>query len=136
LCWDKRTNEFADKMLGSPFELAWTKKRNLFKMVRIMHGGAINADGPGLPRMHSTQKPIALMQWCLGFVSGDVVDPFMGSGTTGIACARMGRKFIGIEIDERYFDIACRRIEDAQRQADLFVKPADLPRAQQAELLP
>lgn len=52
-----------------------------------------------------------------------VLDPFMGSGTTGVACARLGRRFIGVEIDERYFDIACRRIEEAQRQSDLFVKP-------------
>ncbi|NBV20341.1 DNA methyltransferase, partial [Janthinobacterium sp.] len=49
---------------------------------------------------------------------------FMGSGTTGVACARMGRAFIGIEIEPKYFDIACRRIEQAQRQADLFVKPS------------
>ena len=55
---------------------------------------------------------------------GDLVcDPFMGSGTTGVACAKQGRRFIGIEIDERYFEIACRRIEDAQRQADMFIAP-------------
>ena len=65
-------------------------------------------------------------------MDGTVLDPFMGSGTTGVACARLGRKFIGIEIEERYFDIACRRIEDAYRQADLFVNaptpedPADV----------
>jgi site-specific DNA-methyltransferase (adenine-specific) len=54
--------------------------------------------------------------------AGDrVLDPFMGSGTTGIACAQMGRKFIGIEIDEAYFNMACRRIEDAYRQGDLFI---------------
>ena len=50
-----------------------------------------------------------------------ILDPFMGSGTTGVACARLGRRFIGIEIEERYFDIACRRIEAAQAQKDLFV---------------
>lgn len=63
------------------------------------------------------------MQWCLGFVPNarTVLDPFMGSGTTGVACARLGRRFIGIEIEPRYFDIACRRIEAAYKQADLFV---------------
>ena len=63
------------------------------------------------------------MEWCLGFVPNarTILDPFMGSGTTGVACARLGRRFIGIEIEERYFDIACRRIEAAQRQKDLFV---------------
>ena len=49
-----------------------------------------------------------------------VLDPFMGSGTTGIACVKMGRKFIGIEIEPKYFDIACKRIEDAYRQGDMF----------------
>lgn len=57
--------------------------------------------------------------------AGDIVlDCFMGSGTTGIAAANLGRKFIGIEIEEKYFDIACRRIEDAQRQGDLFMEAA------------
>jgi len=51
-----------------------------------------------------------------------VLDPFMGSGTTGVACAKLGRKFIGIEIEERYFDIACRRIEQAYKQPDFFIE--------------
>lgn len=54
------------------------------------------------------------------FSSGDILDPFMGSGTTGVACMNLGRSFIGIEIEPRYFDIACRRIDDAQRQARMF----------------
>lgn len=63
----------------------------------------------------------------------------MGSGTTGVACARLGRKFIGIEIEPKYFDIACKRIEQAQRQADLFVKPVEEDRAypaRQLDMLP
>lgn len=60
-----------------------------------------------------------------------MLDPFMGSGTTGVACAKLGRKFIGIEIEPKYFDIACRRIEQAQRQADLFVKPEPVAKAVQ-----
>lgn len=52
-----------------------------------------------------------------------VCDPFMGSGTTGVACAKLGRKFIGVEIEERYFDIACKRIEDGYKQGDFFVEP-------------
>jgi site-specific DNA-methyltransferase (adenine-specific) len=51
-----------------------------------------------------------------------VLDPFSGSGTTGIAAVQSGRDFIGIEIDPEYFDIACRRIEEAQRQGDLFIE--------------
>jgi site-specific DNA-methyltransferase (adenine-specific) len=71
---------------------------------------------------HPTQKPLALMKWCIERLpQGDtVLDPFMGSGTTGVACAKLGRKFIGIEIEPKYFDIACRRIEAAYKQPDLF----------------
>lgn len=76
---------------------------------------------------HETQKPVALMAHYVGnsTQSGQVVlDPFMGSGTTGVAAVQMGRKFIGIEREERYFDIACKRIEQAQRQGDLFIEGA------------
>jgi site-specific DNA-methyltransferase (adenine-specific) len=79
---------------------------------------------------HPTEKPVELMQeWVRNSTGrGDtVLDPFMGSGTTGVACAKLGRKFIGIEIEPKYFDIACRRIEAAYKQPDLFIekpKPA------------
>lgn len=72
---------------------------------------------------HPTPKPVWLMErQILASVkpNGAVLDPFMGSGTTGVACANLGRKFIGIEIERKYFDIACRRIEDAQRQSRMF----------------
>ena len=60
-------------------------------------------------------------KWTASFLAaGTVLDPFMGSGTTGVACMNLGRKFIGIEIEPRYFDIACERIENAQRQARMF----------------
>jgi site-specific DNA-methyltransferase (adenine-specific) len=75
------------------------------------------------PRQHPTQKPVALMRELVQLVSdpGDLVlDPFMGSGTTGVACVQLGRRFIGIEIDERHFNTACRRISEACRQGDLF----------------
>ena len=74
-------------------------------------------------REHPTQKPVGVMKWCLDQLPDEVeivLDPFMGSGTTGVACAHLGRKFIGIEIEPKYFDIACRRIEEAQRQGQLF----------------
>jgi site-specific DNA-methyltransferase (adenine-specific)/modification methylase len=73
-------------------------------------------------RVHVTQKPVRLMQWCIQRVGDATVicDPYMGSGSTGVAALRLGRKFIGIEIDREYFDIACRRIEDAQRQGRLI----------------
>ena len=75
---------------------------------------------------HPCPKPVAWMEWLVTRASlpfHSVLDPFMGSGTTGVACAKLGRKFIGIEIEPSYFDIACKRIEDAYRQADFFVAP-------------
>ena len=70
---------------------------------------------------HPTEKHVGLMSDLVHRTQGTVLDPFMGIGTTGVACAKFGRKFIGIEIDPDYFDIACRRIEEAQRQPDFFV---------------
>jgi DNA modification methylase len=69
---------------------------------------------------HPTEKPVYLMEQFIGWTHGTVLDPFMGSGTTGVACANLGRSFIGCEIDPAYFSIACRRIEDAQRQQRMF----------------
>ena len=73
--------------------------------------------------LHPTQKPVSLMEVIVKWTSGIVIDPFMGSGTTGVACAKMGRKFIGVELDEDYFNIACKRIEEAYMQPDLFIEP-------------
>ena len=70
---------------------------------------------------HPTEKPVPLIQELVRLTDGVVIDPFMGSGTTGVACAKMGRKFIGIELDEGYFDIACKRIKAAYDSPDLFV---------------
>jgi site-specific DNA-methyltransferase (adenine-specific)/modification methylase len=83
---------------------------------------------------HPTQKPLALMKWCIEQAGNPetILDPFMGSGTTGVAAVQMGRKFIGIEREPKYFDIACKRIEDAQRTFDMFgfngTTAADLPK--------
>jgi site-specific DNA-methyltransferase (adenine-specific)/modification methylase len=123
LCWDKRTIDGAcDAMLGSPMELAWSSKSTGYdKIVRVLHGGVVNADGGA--RVHPTQKPIRVMTEAILWGAKDaqtILDPFMGSGTTGVACAKLGRKFIGIEIEPKYFDIACRRIDEAYRQPRLF----------------
>ena len=72
---------------------------------------------------HPTQKPVKLMQYLAKTYSaedGTILDPFMGSGTTGVACANLGRKFIGIEIELKYFEIACERIDNAYRQKRMF----------------
>jgi site-specific DNA-methyltransferase (adenine-specific) len=78
-------------------------------------------------QVHPTQKPVTLMMRQIAAsapANGTVCDPFMGSGTTGVAAVQMGRDFIGIEREPNYFDIACKRIEDAQRQGDFFVGEA------------
>ena len=120
ICWDKRVVEKADRMLGSAFELAWVNKKSGFdKMYRVMHGGVVNADGLSGDRVHPTQKPMVLMRRILLDYTNEgdtILDPFMGSGTTGVACVQTGRNFIGIEIDRTYFEIAKKRIEQAQLQ--------------------
>ncbi len=70
---------------------------------------------------HKNEKPVALMRRLIAWTGAkSIIDPFMGSGTTGVACMNLGRSFIGIEIEPKYFEIACRRIEDAQRQSRMF----------------
>lgn len=78
---------------------------------------------------HPTEKPVALMQTIVGWTAGTVLDCYMGSGTTLVACQKLGRHGIGIEIDPDYFEIACKRVEEAARQPDLFI--ADAPKPQQ-----
>lgn len=83
---------------------------------------------------HPTQKPVPVMAWAIGHApkAETILDPFMGSGTTGVAAVQMGRQFIGIEREPKYFDIACKRIEDAQRMGDMFgfngTSVSDLPK--------
>lgn len=77
---------------------------------------------------HPCQLPVGVAQWVLECLTAHtIIDPFMGSGTTGVACANLGRKFIGIEIEPKYFDIACRRIEAAYKQPRLFKDEAPKP---------
>ena len=86
----------------------------------IMHTESSEKNG------HPCPKPIKFMKKLIerASLAGDLIlDPFMGSGTTGVACAKLGRRFIGIEIEEKYFDIACKRIEAAYAQPDMFVDP-------------
>jgi len=116
LCWAKNnaTTTF------SSIELAWSN----------MDFNAKHWIGPvGVPlgekAGHPTQKPIALMEWCLGFLpkAQTILDPFMGSGTTLVACQRLGRNGTGIELDEEYWRIACERVQKAVDQPDLFIDP-------------
>ena len=110
LVWDK-----GQRINQSDGELAWTSFDGALR-IHTQNRVALMQDGAE----HPTQKPFGLMCWCVNMTTGAVLDPFMGSGTTGVACMNLGRRFIGIELERRYFDIAARRIEDAQRQERLF----------------
>jgi DNA modification methylase len=139
LVWIKRNDEALNTFL-SDGELAFIKGRKGVFAFREVIAGSKKAVEAGMdpygPSAHPTQKPLALMRWCLGYVKAQtILDPFMGSGTTGVAAVQMGRRFIGIEREPKYFDIACRRIEEAQRQADLFITPEPQPKPVQMGLL-
>ena len=113
----------------SDCELAWTNcKRTSVKKITVEYNGLLGKESS---REHATQKPVAVMAHCVAGYSKEgqtILDPFMGSGTTGVACVNLGRKFIGIEIEPKYFDIACRRIEEAYRQPRLFAEPRPKPK--------
>jgi site-specific DNA-methyltransferase (adenine-specific) len=114
LFWDKGQRG----LTMSDGELAWTSyafPMRAYTLNRV----ALQEDGG---TDHPTQKPLRLMTWCLGLVpdAATVCDPFMGSGTSGVACAQMGRQFYGIERERKYFDIACERISRAQAQGSLI----------------
>jgi len=86
---------------------------------------------------HPCPKPIGQTMWMVGRVSMEgetILDPFMGSGTTLVACQKLGRAGIGIEIDPEYFEIACKRVEEAARQPDLFVEPQPKPQQEGFDL--
>lgn len=114
------------------FELAWTNIDQCTQQISVSIG-ATNAERVG----HPTQKPLAVMLWALGFVPAakSILDPFMGSGTTGVAAVNLGRSFIGIEIEEKYFDIACRRITKELSQPRMFVEPVAAKPVEQSRLL-
>lgn len=119
LVWDKLNGatDFAD------CELAWTNLPKAVRRITYLWNGCMRANGEKRGD-HPTQKPEGVMRWAIAHLldpAETILDPFMGSGTTGVAAVKMGKSFTGIEREERYFDAACRRIEDAQRQSDMFI---------------
>jgi len=116
LVWDKLNgnNDFAD------CELAWTNWSKAVRRLQWRWNGMIRQGNE--ERYHPTQKPLGVMKWVIDLCpkANSILDPFMGSGTTGVAAIQMGRKFIGIEREESYFNTACERIEQATKQSSLF----------------
>jgi site-specific DNA-methyltransferase (adenine-specific)/modification methylase len=116
LVWDKlNSGDFAD------CELAWTNWPKAVRRIQYLWNGMIRQSKE--ERFHPTQKPLEVMKWVIGLCpkADTILDPYMGSGTTGVAALQLGRKFIGIERDERYFEIACKRIERGGEQEDMFI---------------
>jgi site-specific DNA-methyltransferase (adenine-specific)/modification methylase len=124
LVWDKLNgaNDFAD------CELAWTNLPKAVRRIRYLWSGMLRANGEERGD-HPTQKPIGVMRWALQQLPPvkTVLDPFMGPGTTGVACVGEGLAFIGIERETKYFDAACRRIAEAYKQPRLFAEPPPKP---------
>lgn len=128
LVWNKMIRNWT----SSECELAWTNIPQPVRAFDYSHG-QLASEGK---HYHPTQKPVPLMKWCIEqvHIPVDVItDPFMGSGSTGVACAQLRRTFIGIERDCYYFEGACERIENAYRQGVLFSESKESP--QQATLL-
>ena len=119
LIWDKENGatDFADA------ELAWTNLDKAVRLKRYMWHGMLRANKE--PRGdHPTQKPVGIMEWVISHLpieTQTIIDPYMGSGTTGVACAKIGKSFVGIEREQKYFDVACKRIELAYAQPDMFI---------------
>jgi len=123
LYWDK-----GQKGLSmSDGELAWTSEQKALRSIVVNRSSLVGSE-------HPTQKPIQVMTWSIDQLSNPktILDPFMGSGTTGVAAIQMGRKFIGIEREPKYFDIACKRIEQARKQVDMFIEQ---PKQEQVSFL-
>jgi len=122
LIWDKRCGVVPQRTQAD-CELAWISNYGAARMLRFLWDGVCQDEKLG-PRQHPTEKPLGVMRWCIEQArvppGGMILDPYMGSGSTGVAAVQMRHPFIGIEIEPRYFDIACRRVEQAQRQGDMF----------------
>jgi site-specific DNA-methyltransferase (adenine-specific) len=122
----------------SDVEFAWQNTRAADRIFSLLWKGLCQGEklNGGL-RGHPTQKPIGLMEWCIEHLPANVetiLDPFMGSGSTGVAAVNLGRKFIGIEIEPKYFEIACKRIQDAIDAPDMFIEPPKPTKQEEFEL--
>lgn len=129
LAWNK-LDDMAPWDSFSDVEFAWHSKPGASRIFNLKWKGIVcDKRLESGERFHPTQKPIGLMLWCIEQTGCPslICDPYLGSGTTGIAASMLGIPFIGIEIERRWFDIACRRIEEAQRQGRLFEPPRAKP---------
>ena len=132
LLWDKKPQGGYENWNAGDGDMAWTSREGAPRIFRMVWMGLVRGEvekangGQNAKSAHPNQKPIALMAWSMDqakiATGATVLDPYMGSGTTGIACIRTGRKFIGIEKDASYFEIARARLENELRQGLLPLK--------------
>jgi len=126
LCWDKAIRNGVN-IRQADMELAWTNFIRRSRTFRHLWVGAYRDSESGIRNVHPCQKPVALMLWCLSLLpqAKVIIDPYMGSGSTGVACAKLGRSFIGIERDSHYFAIAEQRIRQAAEQTNFDFAPTN-----------
>jgi site-specific DNA-methyltransferase (adenine-specific)/modification methylase len=127
LVWGKPEQGKNDFTL-SQAELAWTSMDAVIKVCNCLRSDS--------GREHPTQKPVALMEWCIEHIvpeHGVILDPYAGSGTTGVAAVKTGRPFVGIEVSEKYYDIACRRIDEELKRPNWVIEEQKSARQQRAE---
>lgn len=141
LTWCKRPTaglDFSnDDRSYATTELAWRDFGKAKFITHVWDGGMRAGSADNRTFCHPSQKPIEVMEWCIRQLpkeSSVVLDPFMGSGTTGVAAIKAGRSFVGIEIDEAYFETACKRINGALKQPDLFISSAHQAKQEAFEL--
>lgn len=132
LVWDKLNGDtdFAD------CELAWTNLPKAVRRIRFLWNGCMRRERD-IAREHPTQKPVGVMKWCIEHLpvpNRTIIDPMMGSGTTGVAAVSLGRSFAGIEREPKYFEIACRRISEALKAPDMFIEPPKPAKQEAMEL--
>jgi len=128
LIWDKRQMGLGYTIRYSHESIAVLQKGTAIRPVKAIDSVI---DYSSIERIHPHQKPVGLIRDLVDWVgSAAILDPFMGSGTTLVACQQLGRKGTGIELSEKYFDIACKRVEQAAAQPRLFVEPVQQPEQQ------
>ena len=113
IVWDKMLSE---DLTFSQVELAWTNADCMSKIIKCFPNG-------GEKRIHPTQKPLPVLEWIIAKYTNEgdlILDPFMGSGTTAVACHKLQRRYIGFELDKEYFDLANKRIESEKAQLSIF----------------
>ena len=139
MAWNKLGEMPSMQDSFSNVEFAWHSRKGKSDIVSVTWKGLIKTGSGenGRETFHPSQKPLKVMEWSIGQisdVSGTILDPFMGSGTTLVACQRLGRQGIGIELDADYFEIACKRVQEVVNNPPLFTPAQPKPKQESMEI--